>query len=107
MMIPEVVEKLQECQADHVVIAGIEAHVCVQQTALDLLRNGYYVHIAADAVSAQDASDVELMKGRLTAAGANISSSLSILYEIMGTAKHPAFKEVFGHVKNHMDQSKL
>lgn len=105
MLTEDVEKQLETHETKHVIIAGVEAHVCVQQTALDLLRRGYSVHVAADAVSAQDQQDVDLMRNRLTAAGANVSSSLSILYEVMGDAKHPSFKEVLSHVKKHAEDT--
>ncbi len=106
MLSDETREYLKAKGAKNIIIAGLEAHVCVQQTVLDLLRDSYSVHLAIDAISAQSADDIETMKNRLSKHDdVNISSSLSILYELMGDAKHSKFKEVLGHVKQHIEDS--
>src|SRR5262245_9582574 len=58
--VPSVVESLQEAARPKVLLAGIETHVCVQQTALDLLNRGFRVYVAADAVGSRYPLDHEL-----------------------------------------------
>lgn len=84
---------------DQIVIAGIEAHVCVLQTAFDLMANGYRVVIAADAVSSRSPRDIELALRRLDGAGATITSVESIIFEWLRTAEHPEFKTISALLK--------
>jgi nicotinamidase-related amidase len=77
-----------------VVIAGLETHVCVSQTALDLLAAGRGVFIAVDAVGARHAIDHEVALLRLEAAGAILTTSEAVLFEWCRTAEHPQFQQV-------------
>lgn len=76
------------------IVAGIEAHVCVLQTVFDALGDGYKVILAADAVSSRKASDCELALKAARHAGAQVLSVESILFMLLRDAKHPAFKTV-------------
>ncbi|MGD9694589.1 MAG: hydrolase [Thermoleophilia bacterium] len=76
------------------VVAGIEAHVCVNQTALDLLDRGHEVHVAADAVSSRSPRNVALALEKLRAAGAAITSAETALFEILEVAGSPEFKQI-------------
>lgn len=76
------------------VVFGIEAHVCVQQTVLDLLGLGLDVHVVADAVSSQNAYDREISLRRMEEAGAFLSTTESILLELVSDSLHPKFGEV-------------
>ncbi|CAD5120763.1 DgyrCDS9323 [Dimorphilus gyrociliatus] len=77
-----------------VLLCGIEAHACVQQTAFDLLEDGYDVHILADAVSSRSMVDRMLAFRRMENAGAFITTSESVLLMLCKDAAHPKFKEV-------------
>lgn len=79
---------------DQVLLCGIEAHVCVAQSALDLLARGVEVHIAADAVASRDPADRDTALRRLEAAGAVITSTEAALFELLEAAGTPEFKEV-------------
>ena len=81
---------------DTLVICGIETHICVAQTALDLLQQGYRVCIAADAVGSRRKHDHQIALRRLEGSGAMISTTEAILFEWCDTAKHPAFKKMCG-----------
>lgn len=83
----------------HVAVVGIEAHVCIAQTALELLRKGYTVQVPADAVGSRFPIDREYALRRLERAGAVISTTESALFEWLETAEHPRFKEVSALVK--------
>lgn len=76
------------------VIAGIESHVCVAQTALDALNAGFKVFIAADAVDSRKKSDVDTALAQLRHAGCTVASTEAILFMLLGNAKHPAFKSI-------------
>merc|ERR1712194_368664 len=65
------------------VLFGVETHVCVQQTALDLLARNYTVHVLADGVSSQRAIDREVAIERLRQSGAFITTSESVLFELL------------------------
>lgn len=77
-----------------VVLFGIEAHVCVQQTALDLLEKGFEVHLIADSSSSRSMTDRMLAFERIRQAGGFITTSESVLFMLLKDAKHPNFKEV-------------
>ncbi|KAH6624903.1 Isochorismatase-like protein [Chaetomium sp. MPI-SDFR-AT-0129] len=82
-----------------VLIIGIESHICVTQTALDLLQHGHRVYIAADGVSSTNREEVGIALARLRHAGAVVTSSESWVYECMGDAGIPEFKGIVGVVK--------
>jgi nicotinamidase-related amidase len=77
-----------------VVIAGIEAHVCVLQTALDLLARGFRVHVVSDATGTRRQSNLAIGHERAARAGAAITSVEAALFEWMGRSDLPEFKEV-------------
>lgn len=81
-------------QANQIIITGIEAHICVLQTALDLRKNGYEVFVVADAVGSRRSKDLELAMQRLQAHGCEIVSREMIAFEWLGSANHPKFKEI-------------
>ncbi len=83
----------------HVTLAGIEAHVCVAQTALELLRLGFAVQVPADAVGSRFAVDHEFALRRLERAGAIVTTTESALFEWTEDAAHPRFKEISALVK--------
>lgn len=75
-------------------VCGIETHVCVSQTAHDLLADGYEVHVPADAVGSRHTLDYERGLERLERAGAVISTVESALFELLGDARAAEFKDV-------------
>ncbi len=82
-----------------VVIGGIEAHVCVAQTAIDLEEQGFESFVVADAVSSRAKASRKLALARLLKAGADIVDSEMVLFEWMGKAGTPEFKELHALVK--------
>ena len=76
------------------ILCGMEAHVCVLQTALDLAEVGYRVHVAADAVTSRTAQNRDLAVERMRAAGIGIVSTEMVLFEWLRTAGHPEFRAV-------------
>jgi nicotinamidase-related amidase len=84
----------------HLVLVGIEAHVCVLQTALDALAAGHEVHLAVDGISSQRGEpDRSTGLARALAAGAHAATSEQLLFQLCGGASHPAFKAVSGLAK--------
>jgi nicotinamidase-related amidase len=77
-----------------VVLAGLETHVCISQTALDLLAAGRNVYLAVDAVAARHAIDHETALRRLEAAGAILTTTEAILFEWCRSAEHPQFQAI-------------
>ncbi len=82
-----------------VLLAGIEAHVCVYQTARDLLAAGYGVEVVGDAVSSRTAANRELGLARMGEIGARLTSVEMALFEMLGSAEAPAFKDIARLVK--------
>lgn len=91
--------RLAEAGRDDIVLAGIEAHVCVYQTAMDLLARGKRVHVVADAVSSRTAANRELALRRLESAGAVLTCVEMLIFELLKTAEHPRFREILKLVK--------
>jgi nicotinamidase-related amidase len=82
-----------------VLLCGMESHICVMQTALGALREGYIVHVASDAVSSRTEWNWKIGLERMRAAGAVISSTEMILYELLRSSGSPAFKELLPYLK--------
>jgi nicotinamidase-related amidase len=80
-------------------LCGMESHICVAQTALAALREGYLVHVASDAVSSRTEWNWKIGLERMRAAGAVISSTEMMIYELMRSSSSPAFKEMLPHLK--------
>src|SRR5579864_4906779 len=80
-------------------LCGMESHICVTQTALAALREGYLVHVASDAVSSRTEWNWKIGLERMRAAGAVISSTEMMIYELMRSSSSAAFKELLPHLK--------
>jgi nicotinamidase-related amidase len=84
---------------DTVLLCGMESHICVTQTALGALREGYLVHVASDAVSSRTEWNWKIGLERMRAAGAVISSTEMIIYELLRSSGSGAFKEMLKWLK--------
>jgi nicotinamidase-related amidase len=93
------VRRILEIGHEHVLLAGIESHVCVYQTALDLLEEHHEVHVVADAVSSRTASDCRIGLRRIESGGGCLTSVEMALFELMRTSTHEAFRDVLRIVK--------
>jgi len=80
-------------------LCGMETHICVMQTALAALGEGYLGHVASDAVSSRAEWNWKIGLDRMRAAGAVISSTEMMIYEVVRTSGSPAFKELLPHLK--------
>lgn len=87
-------------QRTTVLLCGMEAHICVMQTALGALREGYLAHVAADAVSSRTQLNWQIGLDRMRAAGTILSSTEMMLYELMRSSGGPAFKELLPYLKS-------
>ena len=92
-------ESLERLNRRHVVLLGIETHVCVYQTALDLIAGNYDVHLVADAVSSRTPENRQIGIDAMKSAGAHITSTEMVLFELLRTAADPQAKELFKIIK--------
>ena len=95
----EFAERLSGTGRDQVLLSGIESHVCVNQTADDLLSTGKEVHVAQDAVSSRTEENRALGLHKMERAGAVITSVETALFELLREAGTPEFKEIQKLVK--------
>lgn len=91
---PAIRGKIDELAPESIVIGGIEAHVCVLQTAVDLSEAGYKCFVAADATSSRTAANHALAMQRLRDSGVEIVTSEMVVFEWLGKAGTPEFKEL-------------
>jgi len=82
-----------------VLLCGMETHICVMQTALGALDQGYLVHVASDAVGSRSEWNWKVGLERMRTAGALISSTEMIIYELLGGSGTPQFKEMLQYLK--------
>jgi len=90
---------LRQWARPNILVMGVEAHVCVQQSVLDLIRRGYTVFLCADAVSSRRPLDAETAIERMRQAGAIITTTESAAFELLGVAGTEAFKKILKIVK--------
>jgi len=95
----EFMKALQAAGKEQVLLAGIETHVCIYQTAMDLLAAGYEVHVVSDAVSSRKASNKAVGIQKMKDAGATLTSVEMALFELLRVAEGPKFKAVIKIVK--------
>ena len=86
-------------QRNTLLLCGMESHICVTQTALAALREGYLVHVASDAVSSRTEWNWKIGLKRMRAAGAVISSTEMMIYELMRASSTSEFKQLLPHLK--------
>jgi len=91
--------KLKGLSRQQILLCGIEAHVCIYQTAVDLLRKGFLVEVIADAVSSKTPENKQLAITRMQAEGVSVSSVEMALFELLRTAEHPQFKRIAKLIK--------
>lgn len=82
-----------------VLLCGMESHICVMQTALGALREGYLVHVASDAVGSRTEWNWKIGLERMRGAGAVLSSTEMMIYELLRSSGSPAFKELLPYLK--------
>ena len=91
--------KLIELARSHILLCGIETHVCIYQTAADLLRKGFRVDVPADAVSSRTLDNKQIALQRMAGLGVNITSVEMALFELLQTADHPNFRQIAKLIK--------
>ncbi len=92
-------EKLRASGATQIALCGLEAHVCINQTAHDLLNENFEVHILTDCISSRFTQDKETAFRKMQASGVMQSSIEMALFELMRDAKHEQFKEIQNLIK--------
>ena len=113
-LVPEIISRIlsqsQSASAQptpvDVLLVGIESHICVSQTALDLLALGHKVYILADGVSSCNVGERGIALARLAREGATVTTSESILFELVGDAADRDFKAIAGLVKDTKETTK-
>jgi nicotinamidase-related amidase len=96
---PIFLKKFQELNRRQVLIVGIECHVCVHQTAVDLLDRGYRVQIVADGVSSRTAQNRDIGLQKMRDEGAMITSTETVVFELLKAAGSDKFREISKIIK--------
>jgi len=94
-----ILSKIAETGKSNIIVCGIEAHICVLQTVIDLIAKGYHVILVEDCVGSRKESDRQVGIRRAIAEGAVITSYESILFELTRVAKTEVFKEISRLIK--------
>jgi len=92
-------EEVMRFGRDWTVLSGVETHICVLQTALDLLREGYQVAVVADATSARKDFDRDIGLKRMEQSGALVVTTEMLIYELLGRSDSDAFKKLLPLIK--------
>ena len=110
MVTPEIVPLLPSREKGETpldaIIVGIETHVCVTQTALDLLERGHRVYVIVDGVSSMNAEERAVALARLRDAGVVVTTSEGVIFEMLGDASRGEFKAIRGLVKETKEETK-
>ncbi len=92
-------QKMEDDKLEQVVVCGIESHVCVMQTVLDLLANDFQVNVPIDAISSRKEADYNAALMRFQSEGAIITSTESVLFELLEECRSEEFKQISKLVK--------
>lgn len=90
---------LKGTEREHVILCGLETHVCIAQTALDLLRVDYVPFVPVDAVGSRLPLDMDVALERMRRAGVQVTTSEALIFELVERCDHPKFREVLRVVK--------
>ena len=96
---PAYMERLEASGRKRIILCGMETHVCVLQTCMVLLENGMDVHVAADAVCSRDPEHRQIGLDQMAQAGAVITCVEAVVFQLLGRAGTPEFKDVLKFVK--------
>ena len=93
-------EELDNKKITNLIICGFETHICIQQSVLEFLRQGYEVLVIADAIGSRNNLDHQIALQRMLHKGAIITTTESIIFEICKTSDRKEFKEISNIIKN-------
>ncbi|MBN1437262.1 MAG: isochorismatase family protein [Sedimentisphaerales bacterium] len=96
---PAIKQAILAANCHQVLIVGIEAHICVSQTAHALLAQGFTCHVAADAVSSRKQIDYDIALARMRHAGITITTTEAAVMEMTQSSRHPNFKAISQIIK--------
>ena len=96
---PEINQRFTELAREQVILTGIETHVCIQQTAMDVLSRGIETHVVADAVSSRTAFNKRIGLAKIAHTGGHITSVETALFELLEVAEGDVFKKILELVK--------
>jgi len=96
---PAFFQTLEKTGRKQIILCGIETHVCIYQTAMELLASGHKVYVVTDAVSSRNPANKTLALRRMENEGVRLTGTEMVLFELLGDAKDPAFKSVLQIVK--------
>ena len=92
--------RMREISRPNIIVVGMETHICILQTTLDLLNRGNAVFLVSDAISNGEPDQIAPAFERMKQAGAILTGAVSAAYELMADAKHPAFRKCLNLVKS-------
>ena len=98
MRAPDFVKALADAGKKTVIITGMETHICVQQTALDLIECGYTVFGVLDCMSSRTLENKEFGQLRMTQSGVIVTGYESVLFEMLGDAKAESFRQIISQI---------
>lgn len=97
--VPEFQAHLAGLNRKQVIVCGLEAHICVSQSVHQIIAQGYQVHLAQDAIASRSKSDWKAAMAKMQQSGAVPSCVEMMLFELLGSAEHPAFKFIQSLIK--------
>tara|TARA_Y100001980_G_C14290032_1_gene121365 strand:- start:1 stop:564 length:564 start_codon:yes stop_codon:yes gene_type:complete len=95
-----IINVFEEKNIKTLIICGFESHICIQQSVLDFLIEGYKVYIVADAIGSRNINDHNISLERMITKGATIASTESIIFELCETSSRKEFKSISNLIKN-------
>ena len=96
----EFIKELHKKKITNLIVCGIETHICIQQTVLELLQKGYEVMLISDATGSRNKLDHDIALQRIIHKGATLTSTESIIFELCKTANRKEFKAISNIIKN-------
>ncbi len=95
----QVIDILSAAQIKNVLLCGIETHICVQQTALDLQEKGFHVYLTVDAIGSRHITDHEIALLRMSASGIKLTTTESVIFEWCESAENTQFSKISQLIK--------
>jgi nicotinamidase-related amidase len=92
-------EKIASLRKTHIILTGMETHICVLQTCLGLMKKGYFIHLVTDAVCSRKKEDYKTGRSMMRDAGAVITCTETVLFQLLERAGTPEFREISKRIK--------